>query len=86
MAASFSLPSRPAELLAPVITRLASEFPATPRDEVVRCVHVARDPARVSTSADPASYANSVEVLARTYLVTIESVRSKGTRSAWATA
>jgi hypothetical protein len=77
LAVGFSFTSRAAELLNLVVERLHEEFPAMPRAQVERCVGFARESAN-STAVDPAAYANIVEALARNYLSTLQSVRTKG--------
>lgn len=81
MTAEYSLSSR-TELLAVVVRRLQAEFPTVARDQVVRCVQIARESARLADpsatlAADPTSYVNVVETQARHYLAKFQAIRAK---------
>jgi hypothetical protein len=80
MSVDYSLPSSRTEMLAVVVRRLEAEFPTMPRDQVVRCVQVARDAARGADASDlpltdPAAFVAAVEGQARGYLTEIQAVR-----------
>jgi len=80
MSVDYSLPSSRTEMLAVVVRRLEAEFPSMPRDQVLRCVQVARDAARDADGGgasltDPLTFVDAVESQARGYLNEIQAVR-----------
>jgi hypothetical protein len=81
MSAAYSLSSR-TELLAAVVRRLHSEFPAVAADQVVRCVQIARESAKSeypseAAAADPTAYVDLIETQARSYLAKFQAIRTK---------
>jgi hypothetical protein len=83
MSVDYSLPSSRTEMLADVVRSLEAEFPAMPRDQVLRCVQVARDAARHADASDlpltdPMAFVATVESQARGYLTEIQAVRKPG--------
>jgi hypothetical protein len=86
MSVDYSLPSSRTEMLAVVVRRLEAEFPTMPRDQVVRCVQVAREAARADASSisltDPSKFAAAVESQARGYLTDIQAVRKRSASQA----
>jgi hypothetical protein len=76
MSAGYGFSASTPELLAGVVKRLEAEFSTMPRDQVVRCVQMAREPAK-EASGDPGAFANIVEALAGDYLAKIHAMRTK---------
>jgi hypothetical protein len=76
MTAGFVFSFRTAELIAVVVKRLETQFPTMSRDQVQRCVQVAREPAK-QVADDPEAFANIVEALAHDYLAKIHEMQTK---------
>jgi hypothetical protein len=73
MTGDYSLSSR-TELLADVVRKLLAEYPDMPRDQVVRCVQIAREAAK---SADVNPNLAVIETQARNYLAKLHAIRTK---------
>jgi hypothetical protein len=76
MSAGFVFSFRTAELIAVVAKRLESQFPTMSREQIQRCVQVAREPAK-EVADDPEAFANIVEALACDYLAKIYEMQTK---------